>query len=347
MEVEKYYVYKTTNVENGKLYVGVHKSKDIENDPYLGSGYILYKAILKYGSDSFNREILYEFDTPEDAFKKEKEIVNAEFVLREDTYNIAIGGHGGRITEINPFFGKKHTQESLQKMSNSHKGFRHTEESKRKIGEGVKNSESYIAYTKSEKRKEDCRRTFLGKHLSDEHKAKISQNNKGKVNSEETRLKISIANKGQKRSKEFCEHLSRIHKGSKKPWMIEFNKRPEKIAKTAATHTGMKRSEQACENISKSLIGKFKGEESNSFIGWYITPYGKFDSLASASLAIGNSKICIRDRCRIKNNNKILLTSVLVDPKLVEPILTRNDVGKTWKLLGWGFEEANKKSEEI
>ena len=68
----KYYVYKTTNIENQKIYIGVHKSKDIENDSYIGSGYILKKSITKYGKESFKRELLFEFDTPEEAFAKER-----------------------------------------------------------------------------------------------------------------------------------------------------------------------------------------------------------------------------------------------------------------------------------
>ena len=39
-------VYKTTNLINGKIYIG----KDMKNNPnYLGSGTILRRAIKKYG----------------------------------------------------------------------------------------------------------------------------------------------------------------------------------------------------------------------------------------------------------------------------------------------------------
>lgn len=90
----KYYVYKTENLKDGKFYIGVHKSNDIKNDTYLGSGVKLKKAIFEFGIENFRREILFEFDTSQDAFKKEKDIVTKEFVLRGDTYNKTVGGCG-------------------------------------------------------------------------------------------------------------------------------------------------------------------------------------------------------------------------------------------------------------
>jgi group I intron endonuclease len=50
MEIDNYYIYKTTNNINGKVYIGQRvTSNNIENDDYLGSGKLLLKAIAKYG----------------------------------------------------------------------------------------------------------------------------------------------------------------------------------------------------------------------------------------------------------------------------------------------------------
>ena len=46
-------VYKTTNLINGKIYVGKYEGN---RENYLGSGYILKKAIKKYGRENFKRE---------------------------------------------------------------------------------------------------------------------------------------------------------------------------------------------------------------------------------------------------------------------------------------------------
>lgn len=50
------FIYKTTNLVNGKIYIGQHVGK--VNDSYLGSGVVLHNAIRKYGRCNFKREIL-------------------------------------------------------------------------------------------------------------------------------------------------------------------------------------------------------------------------------------------------------------------------------------------------
>jgi hypothetical protein len=84
-----YIVYETRNKINGKVYIGIHNNT---NEKYLGSGKYLNEAIKYYGSDSFERKILYENLTKEEAQKIEASIVNEEFIMREDTYNIVLGG---------------------------------------------------------------------------------------------------------------------------------------------------------------------------------------------------------------------------------------------------------------
>jgi len=89
-----YTVYKTTNLINGKFYIGTHKTKD-PNDSYLGSGKLLGLAIEKYGRDSFRKDVLFVFDNPADMFAKEAELVTEEFLSENNTYNLKVGGSGG------------------------------------------------------------------------------------------------------------------------------------------------------------------------------------------------------------------------------------------------------------
>lgn len=89
-----YYIYQITNNVNGKIYVGKHKTKDL-NDNYFGSGKLLKRAIKKHGLENFTKEILFTFDSEEELNDKEKELVTEEFCLRDDTYNLCVGGQGG------------------------------------------------------------------------------------------------------------------------------------------------------------------------------------------------------------------------------------------------------------
>lgn len=89
-----YYLYKITNKVNGKFYVGVHKTKDID-DGYMGSGKVIKSAIEKYGLDNFDKTIMEMFDSSEQMFAREKEIVTEEFLARDDVYNLRRGGSGG------------------------------------------------------------------------------------------------------------------------------------------------------------------------------------------------------------------------------------------------------------
>ena len=90
----KYTIYKITNTIDGKIYIGKHQTNNLD-DGYMGSGKILRRAQDKHGLDKFVKEILHVFDTEEEMNAKEKELVTEEFCLREDTYNLCVGGQGG------------------------------------------------------------------------------------------------------------------------------------------------------------------------------------------------------------------------------------------------------------
>lgn len=107
--MKKYHiVYKTTNIVNNKIYVGLHSTNNID-DKYIGSGYILKDAIVKYGKDKFIREVLYVFNTRKEAREMEALIVDRDFISRKDTYNLTIGGMGveDQTGSKNPMFGKQ------------------------------------------------------------------------------------------------------------------------------------------------------------------------------------------------------------------------------------------------
>lgn len=89
-----YTIYKITNQIDGKFYIGSHKTKNL-NDNYMGSGKYLRYAQEKHGIENFTKEILYIFNTPEEMYQKEAEIVNENYLETNNTYNLKIGGFGG------------------------------------------------------------------------------------------------------------------------------------------------------------------------------------------------------------------------------------------------------------
>lgn len=55
MENKFNFVYLTTNLINGKQYVGDHSTNNMERDYYLGSGKRFILSIKKYGKENFKR----------------------------------------------------------------------------------------------------------------------------------------------------------------------------------------------------------------------------------------------------------------------------------------------------
>lgn len=189
-----YTIYKITNILNNKVYIGKHQTDNI-NDDYFGSGVLIRNAIKKYGKENFVKELLYVFDTEEEMNQKERELITEEFVKREDTYNLGVGGEGG------PHFkGKKHTKEAIEKIKNNTNYAAISEKLKEKYSNG-----ELAAWNKglTDIVKEDTKRKIaeyrLGKSHTDETKEKIKLSRKNQVFSEETRRKMSESAKKRKK----------------------------------------------------------------------------------------------------------------------------------------------------
>jgi group I intron endonuclease len=84
-------IYKTTNLVNGKFYIG----QDCKNDPnYFGSGKLIKKAIDKYGRDKFKKEVLCECSSRRELDAKEKFwIAKLDATNNKIAYNIMSGGY--------------------------------------------------------------------------------------------------------------------------------------------------------------------------------------------------------------------------------------------------------------
>jgi group I intron endonuclease len=118
-------IYKTTNIINGKFYVGKHTQHDTSAfDGYLGSGFKLRRAITKYGQENFKREILEVFLNS--SLIDEREIFWIASLSATDQnigYNIHPGGTGNTSEYAKIIMNRPETRKKLVESRSGENGF--------------------------------------------------------------------------------------------------------------------------------------------------------------------------------------------------------------------------------
>ena len=89
-----HYIYKTTCIVNGKYYIGMHSTSNLE-DGYFGSGKVLRRSLNKHGKENHSIEILEWWPDRSSLKLREKEIVNEDLLIDPMCMNLVIGGEGG------------------------------------------------------------------------------------------------------------------------------------------------------------------------------------------------------------------------------------------------------------
>lgn len=165
-----FYLYQITNLYNDRVYVGVHKTKNLD-DGYMGSGKILNQAYQKYGTDWFRKDILQFFELESEMFEAEKDLVTEEFIARDWTYNIKLGGEGGfnyiNSSSIVKFKGKTHTDQTKRLISRKNTGLKRSDAAKLKISDANKRT--------NESRGSKVSKALKGRPKTDEQKKKIAE----------------------------------------------------------------------------------------------------------------------------------------------------------------------------
>lgn len=205
------YVYLTTNLLNGKQYVGQHLSDGFDKY-YKGSGIAITHAINKYGWDNFNCEVICWCSTQTQLNEAEDNYIKLLGTMFPKGYNLKGGGSHGRYSKEakekmskaqKKYFSKEENRKKAselqkkrylnpderRKLSEAHKGKHHTKETRQK------NLEITKKYYESDENRKKHSETMKKYYKSEEARKKISKTLKKYYESEETREKNSKAHK--------------------------------------------------------------------------------------------------------------------------------------------------------
>jgi group I intron endonuclease len=183
-------IYKTTNLINGKIYVGQDR---YNNQRYLGSGRLLKESIKKHGIENFKKEVL-EYCSLENLNEREAFwIAELNSASSSVGYNLTSGGtqryelseesrqliRDKRALQDMSHMCKPQSQEVKDKISSSQRGKIRTPEFKDRLSK----------YWKGKKFSEETKRK-ISESLKGKGKGRVPWN-KGIPMSEEQKLKIS------------------------------------------------------------------------------------------------------------------------------------------------------------
>ena len=172
------YIYRITDLTNGKCYIGQHKYDKPMLDPkYHGSSCILKNQIKKH-PENFLEDLIFIAATLDELNYFETYFIEHLNTLHPNGYNLNTGGDQRSASD-----------EFKSKMRAIQTGKPRSEETKKKISDSLK-----------------------GHKRSEETRQKMSDAQKGKNVSEETRQKMSDAQKGKRCGEESAQYKYHITK---------------------------------------------------------------------------------------------------------------------------------------
>lgn len=219
--IKKCYIYKITNIEDNKSYIGSRIHNFPEEDNYMGSGKLILNSYKDNNKKNFKKEIIKIYEN-----------ISKEFLLDKESYYIikygTLNPHGYNLNLPN-----KHT-----KWHRS--GIPLSEKAKQKISEGLikayKEGRKIVPDYSGElhpmwgkhhtaEAKQKCGNSFRGKHHKESTKKKMSESLSGVKKTVEHAKNISKGRKGIVFTKEHCKNISKSLTGRESNISIEGRKR--------------------------------------------------------------------------------------------------------------------------
>lgn len=204
--MEEAFVYKWTNLSEGKIYIGYHKGK-------IDDGYICSSKSQDFWDDfkddniKWERKILFK-GSVEECVNKEVELLRQLDIKSDFVYNNACGG---KII---------FTREVREKISLASKGRKISEETRQKMKDAWNKrlqDKSYVHHRKNQSLSDETRKKMSialmgninskGNKFSDESRKKVSESLKGN-----TRARV---NKGKKHNEEWVNNQAESQRGQK------------------------------------------------------------------------------------------------------------------------------------
>jgi hypothetical protein len=240
------YTYLLKFIPENKFYYGVRFAKGCSPDDFWKKYFTSCKeihALMKergVGRYLWDFEIRRVFENTNDARIWENKVLRRMKVIERDDFfnktdNFAITAMPG---EKNPFYGKTHSAETRQKISQKSKG--------RKFSDGA---------NKKKGRKGALHPNYR-KSCPSQTRQAVAKANRGRIHTEETRKKLSKAKRGEKHPLYGKKHSEQSRRQMSKTQQANFLS-----GKTIAWAKGKKFTEKHLKNMSESRKGKKVSEE--------------------------------------------------------------------------------------
>lgn len=147
------YIYKITNLTNGKTYIGRRINNNESWEQYYGSGKLITKAIHEEGKNNFSKSLI-EYCSEETTQQREEYWIKYYKSLGKVEYNISLSGYANTAKgSYWPYMSDEERKVASKNLSN-----------------GIKNSKKHKAYMVRKKKNKEKERIELIKKNKDEIK---------------------------------------------------------------------------------------------------------------------------------------------------------------------------------